>query len=93
MVTYWSSAGCIFGDDSGMKLTPSAPPPAQHAPLQVALIGYGGAGRIFHAPLIAGVPGLQLACIVTRQSEAVQRDWPAVRCEASASAALADPRH
>lgn len=74
-----------------MTPTPIAPHPAQHAPLQVALIGYGGAGRIFHAPLIAGVPGLQLACIVTRQADVVQRDWPAVRCVASASAALADP--
>ena len=29
--------------------------------LRVALIGYGNAGRIFHAPLIGGVPGLELA--------------------------------
>lgn len=74
-----------------MKHTPLSPHPAQHAPLQVALIGYGGAGRIFHAPLIAGVPGLHLACIVTRQADAVQRDRPDVRCEATASTALADP--
>ncbi len=63
----------------------------QHAPLQVALIGYGGAGRIFHAPLISGVPGLQLACIVSSQSDAVQRDWPGVPCVALASEVLADP--
>lgn len=74
-----------------MNPKPSTPHSHQHAHLHVALIGYGGAGRIFHAPLIAGVPGLHLACIVTRQLEAVQRDWPAVRCVASASAALADP--
>lgn len=74
-----------------MNTTPLPQHAPNHAPLQVALIGYGGAGRIFHAPLIAGVPGLHLACIVTRQLEAVQRDWPAVRCVASASAALADP--
>ena len=86
-----SSPGCIFGDDPGMKPAPSAPAPVQYPPLQVALIGYGGAGRIFHATLIAGVPGLQLACIVTRQTDAVQRDWPAVSCMASVSAALADP--
>ncbi|MDD2918019.1 oxidoreductase [Rhodoferax sp.] len=70
---------------------PSTQHPHRHAPLQVALIGYGSAGRIFHAPLIAGVPGLLLACIVTRQFEAVQRDWPAVPCVAAAGAALADP--
>ncbi len=71
-----------------MPKTPQSP---AHAPLRVALIGYGGAGRIFHAPLIAGVPGLQLACIVTRQLEALQRDWPGVPCLASVSATLADP--
>ncbi|MCF8160387.1 MAG: oxidoreductase [Polaromonas sp.] len=74
-----------------MNPLPTTQQPTRQAPLQVALIGYGGAGRIFHAPLIAGVPGLQLACIVTRQHEAVQRDWPAVPCVASVSAALADP--
>ncbi|MBE0472995.1 MAG: oxidoreductase [Rhodoferax sp.] len=63
----------------------------QPAPLRVALVGYGGAGRIFHAPLISGVPGLRLACIVTRQAGAVQRDWPGVPCVPAASAALADP--
>jgi predicted dehydrogenase len=59
--------------------------------LQVALIGYGGAGRIFHAPLITGVLGLQLTCIVTRQADAVQRDWPGVRCVATATEVFADP--
>lgn len=81
----------FFGDDSGMNSTSISQHPHQHAPLRVALIGYGGAGRIFHAPLIAGVPGLQLACIVTRQLEAVQRDWPTVPCLAPVDAALADP--
>ena len=65
--------------------------PNQHPILQVALVGYGGAGRIFHAPLVSGVPGLQLNCIVTSQQAAVQSDWPGVRCVASASAAFADP--
>jgi predicted dehydrogenase len=63
----------------------------QHPALQVALIGYGAAGRIFHAPLISGVPGLRLKCIVTRQRDAVQSDWPGVGCLASASAACDDP--
>ena len=66
-------------------------PSSTHATLQVALIGYGSAGRIFHAPLISGVPGLNLACIVSSQAQAVQHDWPAMRCVATASAALADP--
>lgn len=61
------------------------------APLQVALIGYGNAGRIFHAPLISGVPGLQLACICSSQAETVQADWPQVRLVATPEAVLADP--
>ncbi len=62
------------------------------APLQVALMGYGNAGRVFHAPLISRVPGLQLACVCSSQAEAVQADWPQVRVVATLDAALADPR-
>jgi scyllo-inositol 2-dehydrogenase (NADP+) len=34
--------------------------------LRVGLIGYGLAGAVFHAPLIAATPGLELAMVVTR---------------------------
>ena len=61
------------------------------APLQVALIGYGSAGRIFHAPLISGVPDLQLACVCSSQTAAVQADWPQVRVVATLDAVLVDP--
>ena len=37
--------------------------------LRVALIGYGLAGRWFHAPLIAATPGLRLSAIVTGNPE------------------------
>ncbi len=63
----------------------------QRPDLQVALIGYGGAGCIFHAPLISGVPGLKLACMVTSQAEAVQLDWPGARCLPNVFDALDDP--
>ena len=33
--------------------------------LRVALLGYGYAGKTFHAPLIATVPGLRLAAVGT----------------------------
>jgi predicted dehydrogenase len=69
----------------------TAAQPARHPALQVALMGYGGAGRIFHAPLISGVPGLQLNCIVSSQTQAVQHDWPGVRCLATAAEAWHDP--
>lgn len=61
------------------------------APLQVALIGYGNAGRILHAPLISGVPGLQLACICSSKPEAVHADWPLVRVVPTPEAVFADP--
>jgi predicted dehydrogenase len=38
-------------------------------PLRVGLIGYGLAGSVFHAPLIAATPGLELAAVVTRDPE------------------------
>lgn len=60
-------------------------------PLQAALIGYGNAGRIFHAPLIAGVPGLQLACIVSSKPDAVRLDWPGVRVVGEPQAIFSDP--
>jgi predicted dehydrogenase len=33
--------------------------------LRVALVGYGLSGRVFHAPLIAASPGLELVTVVT----------------------------
>lgn len=45
-------------------------------PLRVGLVGYGYAGKTFHAPLIAGVPGLQLAAVSSRDAARVHADWP-----------------
>lgn len=38
-------------------------------PIRVGLIGYGLAGSVFHAPLIASVAGLRLAAVVTGNAE------------------------
>ena len=38
-------------------------------PIRVALLGYGLAGAVFHAPLIDAVDGLELTAIVTRDDE------------------------
>jgi predicted dehydrogenase len=80
----------IFRDDSGMSPADLPTHVSSHSPIRVALVGYGGAGRIFHAPLISGVPGLALACIVTRQHEAVAKDWPQTACVATAAEVFAD---
>ncbi|MDG4808942.1 Gfo/Idh/MocA family oxidoreductase [Micromonospora sp. WMMD1120] len=37
--------------------------------LRVGLLGYGLAGRVFHAPLIAATPGLRLDAVVTRDPQ------------------------
>ena len=42
---------------------------AARTPLRVGLIGFGLAGAAFHAPLIAAVPRLRLASIVTANPE------------------------
>ncbi|SIQ93064.1 Gfo/Idh/MocA family oxidoreductase [Micromonospora avicenniae] len=52
------------------------------APLRVALLGYGLAGRVFHAPLIAATPGLRLHAVVTRdpqRRQQVRQDHPDAR--------------
>ena len=35
----------------------------------VAVIGFGLAGRVFHAPFVSAVPGLKLEAIVQRKGE------------------------
>jgi len=62
------------------------------AELRVALIGYGSAAKVFHAPLISGVPGLQLDCVASSRADAVRQDWPHVRVVATPAEAFADPR-
>jgi predicted dehydrogenase len=44
-------------------------PGSPRRPLRVGLLGYGLAGRAFHAPLIAASPALTLAAVVTRDPE------------------------
>jgi predicted dehydrogenase len=51
------------------------------AAVRVGLIGYGLAGAVFHAPLIASTPGLELVSVVTgnpdRQAQA-RREHPGI---------------
>ncbi|HEV7960202.1 MAG TPA: oxidoreductase [Rhizomicrobium sp.] len=55
------------------------------ATLSVGLIGYGFAGKTFHAPLIAAVEGMALAAIASHGAAKVQRDFPGM-------AVFADPK-
>ena len=56
------------------------------SPVRAGLIGYGYAGKTFHAPLIAATPGLQLACVASSDAAKVHADWPQVEVVADAQA-------
>ncbi|HEX7916275.1 oxidoreductase [Rudaea sp.] len=58
-------------------------------PIRVGLIGYGYAGKTFHAPLIAATPGLQLACVASSDAAKVHADWPQVEVVADAPTLIA----
>src|SRR4051794_35614400 len=62
-------------------------------PLRAAVIGYGLAGSVFHAPLIASVEGMEVAAIVTGNPERraqAEREHPAATLYASADELWAD---
>ncbi|MHB2019350.1 MAG: Gfo/Idh/MocA family oxidoreductase [Candidatus Xenobia bacterium] len=60
--------------------------------LKVALLGYGISGAVYHAPIIAAVPGLQLKAVMTSSPERrlrLSQDFPDVAVIDSVSEALA----
>ena len=59
--------------------------------LNVGIVGYGFATKTFHAPLVAGVPGLKLAAISSSDPAKVAADWPEVATEVSPEALFARP--
>lgn len=59
--------------------------------LRVGLVGYGYASKTFHAPLIAGTPGLELAAVVSSDAGKVHADWPALPVVSESQALFNDP--
>lgn len=58
--------------------------------IRVALAGYGLAGSVFHAPLLAGVPGMKLSAIAARsKADAARKDFPGVEIFGEPSEILA----
>ncbi len=57
--------------------------------IEVGLIGFGLAGRVFHAPVIRAVPGLRLAAILQRSGSEAAEEYPDVRIVRSLSELLA----
>ncbi len=49
---------------------------SEKQPVRVGLIGYGYAGRTFHAPLIRSVPGLVLTHVGSTKPDLVQKELP-----------------
>ncbi|MGH9595833.1 MAG: Gfo/Idh/MocA family oxidoreductase [Edaphobacter sp.] len=56
----------------------------------VAVIGFGLAGQVFHAPFVSAVPGLRLDAIVQRKGDAAAKAYPSARILRSVDEALAD---
>lgn len=59
--------------------------------LNVGIVGYGYAAATFHAPLIAGVHGLRLTAISSRNPGKVRQDWPDVEVEHAPEALFTRP--
>jgi len=60
-------------------------------PLQIALIGYGMAGRVFHAPLIQHTPGLSLHSVVSSRRDELRRQFTDVSVCAEPAQVFDDP--
>ncbi|RIX50216.1 oxidoreductase [Paenibacillus nanensis] len=60
-------------------------------PLKVGLIGYGFAGRVFHAPVLTSVPELLLTKVVERSSETSKERYPYVEVVKSVQSLYDDP--
>lgn len=58
--------------------------------IRVGLVGFGMAGRVFHAPTISAVDGLELAAVVERSGREAERRYPTVATYPSLEAMLAD---
>ena len=60
------------------------------AEIGVAVIGFGLAGQVFHAPFVSAVPGLKLEAIVQRKGDAARKAYPSARILRSVEEALGD---
>ena len=58
--------------------------------MRAGLIGFGLAGQAFHAPVIRGVPGMELACILERRGTRAREKYPELRVARTLDELLAD---
>ena len=62
------------------------------AEIGVAVIGFGLAGQVFHAPFVSAVPGLKLEAIVQRKGDEASKAYPSARILRSVEEALGDAK-
>jgi scyllo-inositol 2-dehydrogenase (NADP+) len=84
------------GQACALPLQPPSSAPCATAEMamrvvNVGLVGYGFAGKVFHAPLIGAVEGLRLTHVASSDAAKVQRDLPQAQVVANAQALLAAP--
>ena len=58
--------------------------------IRAGLVGFGLGGRVFHAPLLSSVEGLELAAVVERSSDNAALRYPGITTYRSLDAMLAD---
>jgi len=58
--------------------------------IRVGVVGFGLGGRVFHAPVVASVEGLELAAIVERSTNNAAQRYPGVTIYRTLDALLAD---
>ncbi len=58
--------------------------------VRVGLIGFGLAGQAFHAPVIEGVTGMELACILERRGSLAHEQYPQARIARTLEELLSD---
>ncbi|MCT2387225.1 oxidoreductase [Erwinia pyrifoliae] len=59
--------------------------------IRVGLVGYGFASKTFHAPLIAGTPGMELAAISSSNANKVHAEWSSVQVVSDPQTLFNDP--
>ena len=58
--------------------------------IRVGVVGFGMAGKVFHAPLITAVDGLELAAVVERNARNAEAAYPGIITYTSLEAMLGD---
>lgn len=61
------------------------------APIRVGIIGFGNAGRLIHAPLLASTPGFRVAAVASSRGDAVRAVLPDVTIHSAVPDLLASP--